>query len=922
MANSDWTINTDIYDIVDSIHNVQKRYIEDEDETTLSLGIFGFITDTEAKKIQTATIMAGQLGNEMFPTRAILTKNILTHAANSGITDFNATPARIVTTICIKTSDVIKNIDGSGNFYIDANCPIFIEQFEFHLDYDVRINTKRVTYYDANNVAKTKQTYSAQYIVTNEDGSPIINRLSDLRNPYINQPFIINIGGVEYVGIQVTLRQCSIDEIVDSTRADSVIENKTYSFDFLNQLADFKVVIKDPVLNKTIEMTPYMRGESIADETGYYCWYIYTGERTIRISFDSFSYIPGLNCEIYIKVYTTLGSKGNFEYLKIDQTSDGLYVDIESPKFGYKPITSYLVAVTDSENGTDRKTKEELQKMIPKANISRGSITTETDLNNYFNLINTDTNRLVMDKKIDNQLDRIWYGYFLLKDDFGNIIPTNTITLKVKLPARGEEETSFVKKCRDGSYILPAGTTIRLDTTNMVGEPIEEDRMPAFIDTKNYFNGGYFYYTCLYNIIIHTDPLYCSYFMTACNYESYFTYDYVNQDSLAQFIANRFHVEKNMLVERTAYKIDFAIAQATNDADIIGIMKRDRVTRINPDGSTYTEVIETQTIRVVLVLYRDGEPYRWKECRYIPANSSESSSIYKFECEIVSDSSFDNENRMMIKEMCEPGSISNMYGYVDDNTEARIFIMIADEKQDNNVYFHPRKDIDDIAPGFENFIVTNIYKCIDGIDFFVNFTGVTDTKISNISGSSTVYTIDGVPVVGRHYLDNSEEFSYLLEAVKERKAYIDHCLTLVENSMNVDFKFFNTYGPSRTYALSENGNFIDHVDLIMRFRMSIRDNVDASILANIKADIKAYVENINNIDDWHAPNLVTLITTTYRDSINFFEFIGFNIYTEEDQHIIKQEVKDPRIVPEFINIRNTFDLDNGEWTPCIDIELV
>ena len=56
MANNtnqtEWSMNSDIYDIVDSIQDLQRRYIEDEDETTLSLGVFGFVTDTEAKKIQ------------------------------------------------------------------------------------------------------------------------------------------------------------------------------------------------------------------------------------------------------------------------------------------------------------------------------------------------------------------------------------------------------------------------------------------------------------------------------------------------------------------------------------------------------------------------------------------------------------------------------------------------------------------------------------------------------------------------------------------------------------------------------------------------------------------------------------------------------------------------------------------------------
>ena len=140
---TDWNINSDIYDIVDTVHNVQKRYIEDEDETTLSLGIFGYISDIESKKIQTSTIMAGQLGNEMFPTRARLTKNILTHSAYTGITDFNAVPAMMTVTICIKTEDIANYIDENGNFYIDSLAPIFVEDHEFHLDFDLQIKRVR-----------------------------------------------------------------------------------------------------------------------------------------------------------------------------------------------------------------------------------------------------------------------------------------------------------------------------------------------------------------------------------------------------------------------------------------------------------------------------------------------------------------------------------------------------------------------------------------------------------------------------------------------------------------------------------------------------------------------------------------------------------------------------------------------------------
>ena len=93
---SQWNISTDIYSIVDSVNKLKARFVEDENETTLALGIFGFIGDTEAKKIQSSIIMTGELGNEMFPARAKLNKNVLAHAIYANIEGINATPAILV----------------------------------------------------------------------------------------------------------------------------------------------------------------------------------------------------------------------------------------------------------------------------------------------------------------------------------------------------------------------------------------------------------------------------------------------------------------------------------------------------------------------------------------------------------------------------------------------------------------------------------------------------------------------------------------------------------------------------------------------------------------------------------------------------------------------------------------------------------
>ena len=905
---TEWSMNSDIYDIMSSIKNVQKRYIEDEDETTLSLGVFGFIADTEAKKIQTATIMAGQLGNEMFPTTAILTKNVLAHAAYHNIEDINAVPATITATLCIKESDIANNIVRSetsiGNyiesFTLDADNGIFIEDYEFHFDYDVKIIRQLV-----NGV----YNYSAQYILTDENDNPIPNRLSNIVNPYLRQPFILDIGNDSYIGIQATLRQVTVQEINDTMISDSIIENKSYQFQFENQLADFRVVVYD---NGTeTELRPYMYGQPVEDGSEKYCWYLYTADDTIRITFDSKSYIPGLNSQIYIKCYSTLGASGNFEYLNIDATSDGLYVELASERYNYQNIIAYLVAVTDSQNGSDRKTKEELQKLIPKAAMARGSITTEKDLDGYFNLINTDTNRLVMRKKMDNQLSRIWYGYFLLKDDNQNIIPSNTIRIEL------DTAEEYMIPTVDGRYILPAGTIIRYDPVSKVGKVIDDADVPD-IYSKYYFSTGYYYYMTIYNMTVCLNPLYVSSILTLCNYESYFIYDYVNQDSQIQFIANRFHFNRNMLIDQDTYTFTFNIAQSIND-NIFNIYDEEEVTVTDPDGTTHTETLVTQNVKVVMVLYQDGIAYRWAECDLAKADTN--NSIYYFKKELVTDNILDAKNRLKITNMNEAGSTDTVYGFVDGNCDIDIYILAKLPEQSSSEF--PRKDLDTIAPGYEDYIVTNIYKAANGIRFYDNFTNITESKVSKVdSTSETNFYVESVPVVGRHYIKDENAVKFFMEALTERKAYIDYCLELVENSMNIDFKFFNTYGPSLIYTLEDKETLIGNIDITMKFKVSAKDNSDPNVRGDITKSIKEYMEDINDIGSWHAPNLITAIMNEYDARINFIEFVGFNKYQAGDQHIIDMSDDDPTIVPEFINVRNLFDTETNEYYPAIEIEMV
>ena len=919
--NSQWNPNSDIYGIVDSIDGVHRQLIDDESETTLALGIFGFLTDTEAKKIQTAIIMAGELGNEMFAGRAKLDKNVLTHAIYSSIQNINATPATITLTIGLRIND-LESYFINNQFIIDSETPIYVGSYEFHLDYDVIINRAKNTL-SGDTSAPDAYSYMAQYKMLDDDGEIIENRLSKVRSQYIMQPFVMMIDNYWYILFQVTLHQYTIERTVDRLVTDSIIANKTFVFEFENQIADFDVYVTDNGV--TTKLIPVLYG-SDPGKIEYYCWYIFLDDHTIRVTFEGLSYLPGLNSDIEVVAYTTLGESGNFEYTKIDNTSEGFYFDNSSTKYNYNKITCFGLAVTDSLYGADRKDKKTLQKLLPKASMARGSLTTEKDVSNYFNLIEDENNRLVLQKKVDNQLTRIWYAYFLLKDDLGNIIPTNTIKLHIDL------KSSYWHKSPDGRIVIPAGSGIIYNRNTAIGEIIDVADIPNPIDNDSFYGDDYYYVT-VYQLILCRDPLYSAFYMTAVDEVTFFKFHWVNVNAPTQFVTNRVAYRRNLLTDQDLYKIKFSIAQSLLINYGMYIENAESIDTYDAEGNEIHETIIERTIniKVILVLFDSyNEPYRWKECTFDYSKyENDNNYRYDFYVDLMTDNGLDDKNRIKINDMYIAGSNKDKnYGYFDPETNARIYILGRFDEETHDPKERGIGDdcLDNIAPGYDDFIVANIYDFEEPIQFFENYTDVIDAKVDSLDEEGLNFNVSGVPVVGGQYInidfDEAEDnAAYMFDAISEKKAYIDYCLELLENNMDVDFKFFNTYGPSLTY-LTEDGENINHVDLQLKFEVSLKSTTDVRTKDLIIQFVKDYIEDLYDTGDLHIPNLITEITNQFNDTINYIEFISFNGFGEEVQHIIEQDVDDPTTVPEFLSIRNMFREDAKNLEPCIEIVTV
>lgn len=1047
MANSDvftHLLSSDVYSIADAVNSLKTQYVDSEDDQTLAMGLFGYIGSIETAKIQSSIAISSELSNEVFPNRAKYDRNIITHAMLYDITDIDAAPATLPAVIYIRQSDIEKySVD--DKFVIDRKSAIMIgdsddensNSFEFHLFYDVILTKVSINY--------GEEVYTARY-----DNS-VPNNLSTITNPYLSAPISMQLSGETYIGVQVTLYQVSLTTSYDKLNCSNLIDNKTFIFTHEDQLADFMVYVTEDGFTRAI--TPVYEGGTVPKGAEYFCYYIALDSEKIRVKFERTSYSPSINAEITVEMQTTKGKSGNFRY-----SSTAIFATLASEANGYSGVPSMVYIQGDSENGVDAKSADELKTVIPKEALARGAITTTKDVNNYFNQLNTDEDKVRMTPKVDNQIERTYYAHLLLKDEDGNVVPTNTIKLSTRL-------CDFPISSND-RYVIPAGTIIELDPTTDTGRLIykeideggledavvtvpddntpAEDRDPIIlpngetlekdlqeindsaqdaleslektdaavedaetrleegiedyevstedIDTENpptqestgedydtmaftsneetggteseaefvdgdevitnptykvvdnltevklvndpnvvdfmYLvtddkdfeidNNDYskFYYTNPYTIIINGGTkLYAAYYLCVIDDVKITNYKYINQKSNIQFISNQLKWYRKFITDSNTYKLDISFTQ--NIQEDLGLYAENTI--LNEETNELNTVVLAQKVKAFLVLYRNGNPYRYTEGSFVRFDKDGYTFDFQFKLE-TKNIILDSDNNIRIENLGLCGQEGTDYGYFPGNTQAEIYVLIDDGGAAGKDKFG-----DIVVSGIDNYSVTNMFEINDGVDFFVNYSGIMSSKIDVVDGvgpNEQSYMIGSLPVIGYQYALNETLFDNFVTQLNYKKAYIDNANTKMENSFGADFKFFNTYGPSKMFTLDNYKETINRVNIQLNFRLKLSNSYDAYTVDYVKEYIKKdVVENLNNEDSLHIPNLITNVTNKFRESIVFFEFIGIDDYGPGVQHLYHDTTEYVGMVPEFISVNLLYD-ENGVKTPDINIEVV
>ena len=325
----------------------------------------------------------------------------------------------------------------------------------------------------------------------------------------------------------------------------------------------------------------------------------------------------------------------------------------------------------------------------------------------------------------------------------------------------------------------------------------------------------------------------------------------------------------------------------------------------DPTSSTVIEYDNTTgeptkiNIRCVAVFYdEEDNPHRWAEGELVNYNIDANTFSYRFK--FTTEDYIDSKNRIRIDTgLYDINSNNESYAHLDANTKCVIHIL---SKQGTS---YGLNKLDQIIPGLDGYTLSNSYTVVDGIDFFYDYSEIVSSTVIAGKDEETeeeFFLIKGVPVVKHDYFSTEDKVTDFCNELVQRKNYIDYAIQVLEDAFGMDFKFFNTYGPSKLFTTDNELDYLNRVNLSLTFRIKLNPNYDTNIINDIIADIKEYIEDINDISSLHMSNLVTTITKKYSESIVFFEFIDMNGYGPSVQHLYSMGMPDEVITPEFVNI--------------------
>lgn len=435
------------------ITDIASQYFDFTDTNNYKVGMFGYVNEVMSTVTQDAFNTINIAKREFYASTAEHIDSFYKMAGNYDVNVPLVVPGRANIVLFIAEGDIVRHgslSDGTYTFIIDNALEILADKIPFTLDYPIRILAR---------ARNGKYAYTSYYDTSKT------NSLADPSVKYI-QNKCVTLNGVDYLALNITARQYVISNESQNITKNSTIETTSLIFSFDGDLAGFDIYYTENPGVSIEEFIPKYDMNDITPE-GKFCLYEFLADNKIRITFPKSVYFsPKMNSEIRCAIYTSMGEKGLF-----DEFLGDLQCTPSSEEYPYN--SSLIIKGTVNgkcKDGVDKLDDEAFKRDVRYAVRTNNTITTSSDLSEYFNNIAGDRNiRVEFEKQRDDVLERVYKSFILLKDSDENVIPTNSCNLIVKksefdelLGDRGIIKPGRVINYQNNSNTTTAFTNLKL----------------------------------------------------------------------------------------------------------------------------------------------------------------------------------------------------------------------------------------------------------------------------------------------------------------------------------------------------------------------------------------------------------------------------------------------------------------------------
>ena len=367
----------------DLIENVTPRYFPDVALDQNRTGIYGYLTESEAKSIEDTITLEQRRAQDYCPE---LSNSEIRVRQTAKIRDINisrATPGKAFAIIGVLKEDILsrgEKINNEIRFVIDRRSSIVHDKIPFSLEDDIIIRAVR---------RPSGYVYAASY--SGEHSS---------YESYIQMYEQINDQGQEMITMLIQIYQFSYN-IQEKAVTDAVgFLYDGIEFDYDNLLAGFEVYYRRTANEeyKMLDTTHYLSTGSTNA--------IYYNDDDANILYILNNPILGIsvNSMIRVEARETLGTEGMI-VLGSESTTFSLYRD---ENYNYAGINILISLISDTVSATNGDTMADIKAKLIDAKTRRDNITTEHDIISYIN--NVDANVQIIKKRNDIE-DRRMYLY-------------------------------------------------------------------------------------------------------------------------------------------------------------------------------------------------------------------------------------------------------------------------------------------------------------------------------------------------------------------------------------------------------------------------------------------------------------------------------------------------------------------------------